>query len=119
MAPRNVRWGWAAGVAGAALVLGLGLWTPRQPAPEGQVSPQASASAQSAPKAAARAAKPVRRPVHLNTATSRQLRELPGVGELLAQRIIAARPFKRVEDLADVKGMGPERYARLVPLVAL
>ena len=44
---------------------------------------------------------------------TRQLRQLPGVGELLAQRIIAARPFKRVADLQAVKGMTPEHYRRL------
>lgn len=57
--------------------------------------------------------------VRLNTATSRELRSLPGVGELLAQRIIAARPLRRVEDLKTLEGLAPEDYRRIRPLVTL
>lgn len=57
--------------------------------------------------------------VRLNTATSRELRSLPGVGELLAQRIIAARPLRRVEDLKTLKGLAPDDYQRIKPLVTL
>lgn len=59
------------------------------------------------------------RRINLNTATSRQLRKLPGVGELLAQRIIAARPLRSVVDLARIKGITPAHYEQLRPLVAI
>jgi competence protein ComEA len=119
--PRHPRRWWAAGIAGGALVLGLIVWAPRASVPEDRASPPATAQApaQASPKGLLHASKPARRPIHLNTATTRQLRQLPGVGELLALRIIAARPFKRVEDLAAVKGMTPELYQQLVPLVVL
>jgi competence protein ComEA len=49
----------------------------------------------------------------LNTATAAELQELPGVGPATAREIIAARPFKSVEDLAQVKGIGEARLAQI------
>ena len=61
--------------------------------------------------------------VNLNTATEQQLEALPGIGPSLARRIIAYReqngPFRRVEDLERVKGIGPSTLVRLRPEVAL
>jgi competence protein ComEA len=55
----------------------------------------------------------------LNTATSRQLRTLPGIGELLAQRIIAHRPFTKLWELREIKGIGEDRYKKLIPYISL
>jgi competence protein ComEA len=56
-------------------------------------------------------------PLDLNTATPAQLDELPGVGPVLAQRIIARRPFTSVDELDEVSGVGPTLLERLRPLV--
>lgn len=60
-------------------------------------------------------------PVDINTATSGDLDALPGIGPVLAQRIVAYRqehgPFRTAEQLADVPGIGPALCARLAPLV--
>jgi DNA uptake protein ComE-like DNA-binding protein len=40
------------------------------------------------------------KPLDLNTATEDRLRELPGIGEAYAKRIIAGRPYKSLEDLS-------------------
>jgi len=54
--------------------------------------------------------------INLNEATVAQLIELPGVGPVLAERIVSLRqkkPFKRVEDVLRVKGLGKKRFAKL------
>ena len=55
--------------------------------------------------------------VDLNTASLAQLDELPGVGPVLAQRIVDRRPFTSVDELDEVSGVGPTLLERLRPLV--
>ncbi len=61
--------------------------------------------------------------VNLNHATLAQLDTLPGVGPVLAQRIIDYRTkhggFKSVNDLRQVDGIGEETFARLKDLVVV
>lgn len=57
--------------------------------------------------------------VDLNRASERQLLGLPGVGPVTAQRIVAARPFHRLEDLLRVPGIGPVRFEALRDHVTL
>lgn len=56
----------------------------------------------------------------LNTATAAELDALPGVGPVLAQRIVDRRAqgrFTSVDQLDDVPGIGPARAAELAKLV--
>jgi hypothetical protein len=46
------------------------------------------------------------------------LSKLPGVGPVMAQRIIEGRPFGRAEELTRVRGIGPRTLARLRPRLA-
>jgi len=57
--------------------------------------------------------------VDLNTADAATLETLPGVGAATAQNIINARPFKSVDDLKDVRGIGTTRLEQLRPLVVV
>ncbi len=51
--------------------------------------------------------------VDLNTADREALIALPGIGPALADRILAARPFRDLDDLQRVSGVGPALLARL------
>jgi competence protein ComEA len=61
--------------------------------------------------------------LNLNTATPAELEALPGVGPVLAQRIIEYRTkrggFRAVNDLRQVDGIGESRYAELSKLVTV
>jgi competence protein ComEA len=74
----------------------------------------------SQPAGGAQAADP-EAPLDLNAATSEQFQRLPGVGPVLAQRIIDFRTqqggFRAVEDLRQVTGIGARRFAELKDLV--
>ncbi|WP_089015972.1 ComEA family DNA-binding protein [Micromonospora inositola] len=62
-------------------------------------------------------------PVNLNTATLAQLDALPGVGPVLAQRILDHREqhggYRSVADLRQVEGIGDARYEQLKDLVTV
>jgi competence protein ComEA len=62
-------------------------------------------------------------PLNLNAATLAQLDALPGVGPVLAQRIIDFRTkrggFTSVDELRQVDGIGEETFARLKELVVV
>ena len=61
--------------------------------------------------------------VPVNTAPASELQKLPGIGPKLAAEIIAYRkqsgPFANVEQLLEVKGIGPAKLGRLRPFVQL
>ena len=59
--------------------------------------------------------------INLNSAGLTELMKLPRVGEVTARRIISWREenggFKRVEDIMEVKGIGPKTYEQFAHMV--
>ncbi len=61
--------------------------------------------------------------LELNTATAEQLDTLPGVGEVMAKRIVDWRTghggFTTVEQLRDIEGIGESKYTKIRELVTV
>ncbi len=70
-----------------------------------------------APEAVAALAGNVRTDV--NTAPLQELMALPGIGPVLASRILLQRPFVSVEELVEVCGIGPVTLTQMLPYIAV
>lgn len=61
--------------------------------------------------------------VNINNAGARELEALPGIGQVLAERIVAYRdqhgPFRNVRDLMKVSGIGPKKFESIEPYVTV
>ncbi len=61
--------------------------------------------------------------VNINTATVAELKTLPGIGDVLAQRIVDYREahgaFSSIEELMQVSGIGEKRFAAIRDLVTV
>ncbi|MFB9697928.1 helix-hairpin-helix domain-containing protein [Amorphoplanes digitatis] len=105
VAPLNL----ARKIADGELIM-VGVTPPPGAAPTGPAGPAAPGS-------------PAGGPVNLNTATLADLDGLPGVGPVLAQRILEARDaqggFRAVTDLRKVEGIGTARFEQLKDLVTV
>ena len=57
------------------------------------------------------------RPVDINTATRTELMQIPKLGGTMAERIVAFRkangPFRRVEEIMNVRGMGEKTFLQI------
>jgi len=125
----------AAGVLGAASIIGL-FWSIgwRAPAPRGTTpghDPAIAAvekparSTGSTLESGRRASRPAVASgrIDINRASAAELELLPRIGPTLSKRIVAFRekngPFRTIDALDRVKGIGPKTIERLRPLVSI
>ena len=59
----------------------------------------------------------VKYPINVNTASARDIEDLPDIGPKIAAAIVAGRPYKSVDDLLRVKGIGPKTLEKIRPKV--
>lgn len=87
---------------------------PSQSSPSGSDAPSPSPSAAKAS---------VQAIININTASSSELCSLPGIGEVLAGRIIAYREahgtFKNTGAIMNVSGIGPAKYKAIKDLISV
>lgn len=66
---------------------------------------------------------PVLFPININTAEKEEFMALPGIGEVLAERILAYREehgsFTAVEGLMNVEGIGEKRIEEMLDLITI
>ena len=77
-------------------------------------------SAAAPDKRSSSSAKLPSRPVHINTASASELETLPGIGPKTSASIMAQRakkPFRSLDDLDEVKGLGPKKLEKLKAFV--
>ena len=108
------RWAWLCGIVLCLLSLLILLWgrpkerlgPPGPPATLGQRVPDENATCLEQDNR-----------LDLNTAGPEELQSLPGVGPVLAQRIVEYRrnnpPFRRVEELLIIRGISRRRFERV------
>ena len=75
--------------------------------------PEKTAKSKEAAPTAHSSAKRPDKPVDINSATEKELITLPGIGAKTAKEIVSARPFKTVDDLKNVKGIGDKTFEKL------
>ncbi len=61
--------------------------------------------------------------INVNTATAAELEQLPGIGPVLAQRIVEYReahgPFQSIEDIKKVSGIGEAKFEQIKDLITV
>ena len=61
--------------------------------------------------------------VNLNSATAAQIASLPGIGAKTADLVVQYRqkngPFKKIEEIMNVKGIGEKSFLKLKPLITV
>lgn len=58
-------------------------------------------------------------PLNLNSASKRELQQIPGIGPVTAIKITDGRPYQSVDDLLKIPGIGPKTVEAITPYVTV
>jgi len=108
------------------LVFTCGFFLGRTGTHRAVILPQSIAESTPPPETTVPAAKPTEAPDHrlnINTASVPELSTLPGIGEVIARRIVDFRtangPFQDVTQLTQIEGIGEKRMEDLLSLITI
>ena len=62
---------------------------------------------------------PDAQPLNLNSASDKELQQIPGVGPVTAIKITDGRPYQSVDDLLKIPGIGPKTVEAITPYVTI
>jgi competence protein ComEA len=109
-AKRQKLGGWAANIGGSSAPTASA-----SPIPSPSLSVPDTASPAASPPSTSKNERLFPAKFDINTATEKELRLIPGIGPVMAARIIAARPFRSADDLKKVNGIGDKKYTLIRP----
>jgi competence protein ComEA len=109
-AKRQKLGGWAANIGGSSAPTASAATIPSR-----SLSVPDTASPAASPPSTSKNERLFPAKFDINTATEKELRLIPGIGPVMARRIIDARPFRSADDLKKVNGIGDKKYAEIRP----
>jgi DNA uptake protein ComE-like DNA-binding protein len=109
-AKRQKLGGWAANIGGSSAPTASPATTPSRSISVSDTAPPAAL-----PQSTSKNDRLFPAKFDINTATEKELRLIPGIGPVMARRIIDARPFRSADDLKKVNGIGDKKYAEIRP----
>ncbi|HMP95467.1 MAG TPA: helix-hairpin-helix domain-containing protein [Kiritimatiellia bacterium] len=103
----------------AAKLKRIGIWSESNPEMIVNMRAQQREEARAMQAIMESATRLLEEPLDLNSCSQRDLERIPGIGPATAQRIIASRPYRDLDELKNVRGIGDKLYESVKPYLSL